>query len=85
MPLILVGLFEKTDYDSKISENKGEIPSIMCLATTATLNDVKNKIANVSDLVKERDYDAKINNLRENISPHLIKIDLQMKQMLKRS
>ena len=55
------GFVKKTDYDSKINEIKGEIPSITGLATTAALNDAKNKTPNLSDLVKKKkDYDAKI-------------------------
>ena len=41
----------------------GKIPSITGLATTAVLNDVKNKISDVSDLVNNTDYDAK--NIRQ--------------------
>ena len=33
-----IGLVKKTDYDAKINETKGEIPSIAGLATTAALN-----------------------------------------------
>ena len=68
----------KTDYDSKIKDIKGKIPSITGLGTTAALNDVKNKIPNVIYLVKKIDYDAKIKHLKVNISPHLIIINLRM-------
>ena len=47
-------LLKRTGYDSKINEIKGEMPSIIGLATIASLNDVKNKIPNVSDLVKKK-------------------------------
>ena len=39
------------------------MPSITNLATTAALTTVKNKITNVSDLVKKADYDAKISEM----------------------
>ena len=53
MSLILVDLL-KTEFDFKINEIKGKIPSITGLATTAALHDVKNKIPNVSDPVKKQ-------------------------------
>ena len=42
------------------------------LATTSALNAVKNKIHNVSDLVKKTDYDGKYHTLSLNISQHLL-------------
>ena len=47
-------MLKRTGYDSKVNEIKGEMPSIIGLATIASLNDVKNKIPNVSDLVKKK-------------------------------
>ena len=54
-------LLKRTGYDSKINEIKGEMPSIIGLATIASLNDVKNKIPNVSDLVKKKKKKKKKN------------------------
>ena len=57
------GLFlkkKKTDYNAKITKSEGAIPSITGLATTAALTAVKDKILDVSNLVKEKDYDGKI-------------------------
>ena len=42
---------KKTDYNAKITKSEGTIPSISA---------VKNKILDVSNLVKEKDYDGKI-------------------------
>ena len=53
-------LLKRTGYDSKINEIKGEMPSIIGLATIAYLNDVKNKIPNVSDLVKKKKKEKQI-------------------------
>ena len=62
-------LLKRTGYDSKINEIKGEMPSIIGLATIASLNDVKNKIPNVSDLVKKKkkktDFYAKIKDIED--------------------
>ena len=56
-------LVKKTDYDAKINEIKVKILSIIGLAITAALNDAKNKISSIIDLVKLPDYDAKIKDL----------------------
>ena len=62
-------LLKRTGYDSKINEIKGEMPSIIGLATIASLNDVKNKIPNVIELVKKKkkktDFDAKIKDIED--------------------
>ena len=57
------GLVKKADYDAKINEIKGKIPSITGLAATSALNFVKNEIPNVSDLVKKTDCDAKTSDI----------------------
>ena len=59
------GLFIETGYDPKIMEIKGETPSVAILLTTANLNAVDNKITNVSNLVKETDFDAKISDFED--------------------
>ena len=64
------GIFEKKkDYDAKINEIKGKIPSI---TAANELNDVEKKIPSVSTLVKKADYDTKISKLRKNILQLLI-------------
>ena len=55
--------FSKTDYDAKIKDVEGKIPSITGLATTATLTVVKNMIQDVNDLVKEIDYNERIKDI----------------------
>ena len=57
--MILVYLL-KTSYYAKISEIKSEIRSITGLATTAALDDAKNKISSHSDWVKQTNHAAKI-------------------------
>ena len=59
------GLFIGTGYDPKIMEIKGETPSVASLLTTANLNAADNKITNVSNLVKETDFDAKISDFED--------------------
>ena len=42
-----------------------KIPSVTNLVTTAAVASVENKIPNVSDLVKEADYDEKISEMEK--------------------
>ena len=50
IPLILLNLFKKTNYENKVSDIEGKIPSITDLATTIALNDAKNTIPTVNDM-----------------------------------
>ena len=54
------GFVKKTDYDNKTTDIEGKTLATAGLATTATLNAVKNETPNVSDIVKKTDYDAEI-------------------------
>ena len=47
----------------KKNEVTDEIPCISNLTITSALTTVKNKIPNVSDLVRKADYDAKISEM----------------------
>ena len=44
----------KTDFNSKISDVEGKIPSINGLATTSALTAIEIKIPNVNGLIKKR-------------------------------
>ena len=61
------GLFKKlTDYNAKITEIEGKIPSISGLATNAALTAVETKIP-VSNLVKKNThYNADILDIKSN-------------------
>ena len=63
-------LVKKSDYNAKVSEIEGKIPSISGLATTSALTAVENKISSVSNLVKKTDYDTKISELENKITDH---------------
>ena len=65
-----IGPVKKTDYNAKITEIEGKIPSISGLATNAELTAVENKIPNISGLVKETDYDTKITEIEKNLTDH---------------
>ena len=53
--MILVGLLKKIDYNAKISEVEGKLPSISGLATKSALTAVENKMSDVSSSVKKTD------------------------------
>ena len=61
-------MVKKTDFNSKISEVKGKIPSISGLATSSVLTAVENKIPDVSSLVKKTGYNTKISDIEKNIA-----------------
>ena len=63
-------LLKKTDYNTKITEIKGKIPSISGLATNAALTTAENKIPNISSLVKKTGYYTKITKIEKKITDH---------------
>ena len=67
---MLVAWLKKTDFNSKISEVEGKIPSISGLATNSELTAVENKIPDVSSSVKKTDYNTKINDIEKKITDH---------------
>ena len=67
---MLVVLLKKTDYNAKITEIEGKIPSIRGLATNAALTAVENKIPNISNLIKKTDYSTKITETKKNLTDH---------------
>ena len=66
------------DYNTKITEIEGKIPSVTSLATTAALNPVKNKIHNIKNILRYSKYQSL------DILPHLIIMNLQMKYTMQR-
>ena len=47
-------MIKKTDFNGKVTEIEGKIPSIIGLATNSALTAVENKIPDVSRLVKRQ-------------------------------
>ena len=66
----VISLVKKTDFNAKISEEEGKIPSVSGLATTSSLTAVENKIPVVSSLVKKTDYNTKISDIEKKIIDH---------------
>ena len=61
-------LVSKTNYNAKVSEIEGEIPSISGSVINSALTAVKNKISDVTNLVKKTNYDINITEIK--ISDH---------------
>ena len=83
--LDISGLFKKMDYSTKITEVEGKIRSTGGLDTTATLISVKNKIRNVSNLLKKKQIiTQKYHILRKNILVRLIITNLRVIYLMQR-
>ena len=63
-------LVKKTDFNAKVTEIEGKIPSISGLATNTALTAVENKIPDVSSLVKITDYNTKISEIENKVNNH---------------
>ena len=61
---------KKTDFNTKVTEIEGKIPSITGLATNSELIAVENKIPDVSSLVKKTDYNTKTSEIENKINDH---------------
>ena len=60
-------MVNKTDFNAKVTEIEGKIPSISGLATNSELAPVENKIPDVNSLVKKTDYNTKISDIEKKI------------------
>ena len=63
-------MVKKTDFNTKVTEIEGKIPSISGLATNSALTAVENKIPDVSSLVKKTDYNTKISEIENKVNDH---------------
>ena len=77
-------MVKKTNFNAKITEVEGKIPSITGLATNSTLTAVENKIPDISRLVKKTDFDAKLKKnsdiVTSNKSKHLL-VENELKKL----
>ena len=60
---MLVAWLKKTDFNTKVIEIEGKIPSISSLATNSALTDVENKIPDVSSLLKKTNVNNELKKL----------------------
>ena len=51
---------KKTDFNTKVTEIEGKIPSVSGLATNSALTAVENKIPDISSLVKKTHFNTKV-------------------------
>ena len=63
-------MVNKTDFNAKVTEIEGKIPSISGLATNSELTAVENKVPDVNSLVKKTDYNTKISDIEKKIIDH---------------
>ena len=63
-------MVKKTNFNDKVTEIEGKIPSITGLATNSALTVVENKIPDVSSLVKKTDDNTKILDIEKKIIDH---------------
>ena len=63
-------LVKKSNFNAKVTEIEGKIPSISGLATNTALTAVENKIPDVSSLVKKTDYNAKVSEIENKVNDH---------------
>ena len=53
-------MVKKPNFNAKVTEIEGKIPSITGLATNSALTSVENKILDVSSLVKNKKFNTKV-------------------------
>ena len=63
-------MLKKSDYNAKITEIEGKIPSISGLSTNAALTGVEDKIPNITSLVKKTNYNTKIAEIGNKFTDH---------------
>ena len=63
----VTGLVKKTDFNTKVTEIEGKIPSITGLATNSALTTVENKILDISNLVTKTDLTQKLVKLKRRL------------------
>ena len=60
-------MFKKTDFNTKVTEIEGKIPSITGLATNSELTAVENKIPDVNGLIKNLIMTQKLVKLKRKL------------------
>ena len=67
---MLVTWLKKTDFNAKVTEIEGKIPSIIGLTTNSALTAVVNKMPDVSSLVKKTNYNTKVSEIENKVNDH---------------
>ena len=66
----ITNMATKNHLNAKTEDFKGKIPSVTNLATKTALNPIENEIPIFSNLVKNADYNTKINEIEMKITHH---------------
>ena len=82
IPDTIIGPVKKADYNAKITEKEGKIPSISGLDTNAALITVENKIPNINGLVKKTDYDGNTTEIEKRHLLIIVMINILLLQSL---
>ena len=61
-------MVKKTDFNTKVTEIEGKIPSITGLANNSELSAVENKIPDVTSLVKKTNLDTELKKISDRIT-----------------
>ena len=80
------GLAKKTDFNTKVTEIEGKLPSITGLPTNSALTAVENKILDVSSLVKKTHLDAELKNISVKVTSNKFKhfpVEKELKKLEK--
>ena len=75
--------FKKTDFNTKVTEIEGKVPSTSILATNSALTAVENKIPDVSSLVKKTNLDTELKKSSDRVTSNKSR-HLQIKNKLKK-
>ena len=63
-------LVKKTDFNAKVTEIEGKIPSTSSLVTNSALTAVENKTPDFSSLVKKKDCNTKSSEIENKVHDH---------------
>ena len=63
-------MVKKADFNTKITEIEGKIPSISGLSTNLALTAVENKVPDFSSSVKKTVYNTKISEIETKLNDH---------------
>ena len=66
-------MVKKTDFNSKISEVEGKIPSVSGLATNSALTTAESKIPDVNSLITKTDFDTILKIISDRVTSNKYK------------
>ena len=79
-------MVKKTDFNTKVTEIEGKIPSITGLATNSELSTVESKIPDVSSLVEKTNLNAELKKISDRVTSNKsrrLQIENEIKKLQK--